>query len=296
MKMKSRHARLRDLAIGRFFMDGCNIARLSLEDLLLDSRPNKACPLKARWRRWLAAMAAMTLAAAACAQAPQLQVLTEEYPPLSFTRDGELQGMAAEMVAEIQRRAGHGVPVQVLPWARAYQMALSRPNVALFSTARTPDREKLFQWVGPLCVGKTSLYARRGAGVQLQSLADAAAVDTVIVPREDYKVQLLKNAGLTNLLLTNSQEQMVRMLLTGRGTLMAAHNLTLPTLLSGVGASMQDLELVHTFYQTETYVAFSSGTPAETVGAWQTALDAMKHDGSFARIYARWLPGETPPP
>lgn len=243
----------------------------------------------------LALVLAALCAPRAHAQLPELQVLTEEYPPLSFTRNGELRGLAAEVVAEVQRRAGRPVPVQVLPWARAYPMALSQPNVALFSTARTPEREKLFRWVGPLFVGKTSLYARRGSGVRLSSLADAAAVDSIIVPREDYKEKLLRAAGLDNLVLANNHEQMVRMLLTGRGRLMAANNLTLPALLEGAGATMQELELVHTFHQSEAYVAFSLGTPDETVRAWQAALDSMKRDGSFARIYARWLPSEVPP-
>ncbi|MEW6706032.1 MAG: transporter substrate-binding domain-containing protein [Pseudomonadota bacterium] len=253
-----------------------------------------------RRRRWaLGAALAAALAGAfgdtAFAQPGPLQVLTEEYPPLSFTRDGKLHGLAAETVEEIQRRAGSSAPVQVLPWARAYQLAQSQPNVALFSTARTPEREKLFLWAGPLFVGKTSLYARRGSGLQYASLSEAAAVDAIIVPREDYKVQLLKAAGLNNLLLANNHEQMVRMLLTGRGTLIAANNLTLPALLEGVGAGLQDLELVHTFHRSEAYVAFSLGTPEATVRSWQAALDSMKRDGSFARIYARWLPGEAPP-
>jgi polar amino acid transport system substrate-binding protein len=255
-------------------------------------------PRAGRLRRALLALLASSAAAAALpavAQLPELQVLTEEYPPLTFTRDGELRGLAAEVVIEMQRRLGSTTPIQVMPWARAYPMALSQPNVALFSTARTAEREKLFRWCGPLFVGKTSLYARRGAGLQLHSLAEAAGVDSIIVPREDYKVQLLKAAGLNNLVLANTHEQMVRMLLTGRGTLMAANNLTLPALLSGIGAEPGDLELVYTFNETAAYVAFSLGTPEETVRNWQAALDSMKRDGTFARIYARWLPGEAAP-
>jgi polar amino acid transport system substrate-binding protein len=252
-------------------------------------------------QRRRAALLATLLAAAwvpwparAAEPLPALQLLTEEYPPLSFTRDGELRGIAVELVAEIQHRVGSSVPVQVMPWARAYPMALHQPNVGLFSTARTPEREKLFQWVGPLFVGKTSLYALRGSGLRLHSLADAASAGPILVPREDYKEKLLRAAGLQNLLLANNHEQMVRMLLTGRAPLMAASNLTLPALLSQTGSDLQALELVHTFHQSEAYVAFSLGTPEETVRGWQAALDAMKRDGFFGRVVARWLPGDVP--
>ena len=100
---------------------------------------------------------------------------------------------------------------------------------------------------------------------------------------------------MANLQTVNTHEQMVRMVLYGRGTFMAANSLTLPTLLANVGASPQDLELVYTFHQAEAYVAFSQGTSADVVREWQAALNAMKRDKSFARIYAKWLPDETPP-
>lgn len=242
------------------------------------------------WWRWC--VACLLLVALLPARAADLRLLTEEYPPLSFMHDGRLDGLAVEIVDEVQRRVGSQASVQVLPWARAYQIALYEPDVGLFSTARTPERENLFRWVGPLFIGKTSLYARRGSGLQLHTLADAAAVDAVIVPREDYKQQLLKAAGLTNLQLVNTHEQMVRMLLMGRGTLMAANNLALPALLAGANASMKDVEALLTFQETAAYIAFSPGTAEDTVRRWQAALDAMRADGTLARIQARWVPEE----
>jgi polar amino acid transport system substrate-binding protein len=34
----------------------------------------------------------------------------------------------------------------------------------------------------------------------------------------------------------------------------------------------------------------SLGTPVETVRKWQSALDGLKADGTFAKIYRRYLP------
>src|SRR5881397_3481136 len=104
------------------------------------------------------------------ARGGELQLLTEEYPPLSFTRDGKVSGLSVEIVEEIQRRVGSRVPIQVLPWARAYRMAQEQPDVALFGTTRTAERDKLFQWVGPIVAGRTSLYTKRGTGLRLNSL------------------------------------------------------------------------------------------------------------------------------
>lgn len=228
-------------------------------------------------------------------RAAELEVLTEEYPPITFTRDGKVTGLGTEIVEEIQRRVGSTSRIGVVPWARAYQAALSQANVALFTTMRTPEREALFRWVGPLTTVKAGLYARRGSGLRLETLGEAKAVHRIVVPREYWTHQILRAAGFSNLDTADTPERMVRMLLAGRASLMAADNQTLPEILAQVGASTKDVELIHTFSTSQSYVVLSLGTPEDTARRWQRALNDMKRDGSFARIYAKWLPGEVPP-
>jgi polar amino acid transport system substrate-binding protein len=43
------------------------------------------------------------------------------------------------------------------------------------------------------------------------------------------------------------------------------------------------------------YLAFSRKTPDEVVRRWQAALDDLKKDGTFARLFAKWLPGKKMP-
>lgn len=38
--------------------------------------------------------------------------------------------------------------IKVLPWARAFNIALTQKNTLLYSVSRTPKREPLFQWIG----------------------------------------------------------------------------------------------------------------------------------------------------
>ncbi|MBC9045182.1 ABC transporter substrate-binding protein, partial [Pseudomonas aeruginosa] len=60
------------------------------------------------------------------------------------------------------------------PWDRVYQQALSEPGYGVFSTARTPEREDKFKWVGPLAVNDWVLMARGDSSIHLNSLEDAA--------------------------------------------------------------------------------------------------------------------------
>jgi polar amino acid transport system substrate-binding protein len=67
-------------------------------------------------------------------------------------------------------------------------------------------------------------------------------------------------------------------------------DITIQELASEAGYSMDDLEPVFTVVQTDFYIALSSDTPADVVQAWQTTLDSLKKDGTFEKIYRRYLP------
>jgi polar amino acid transport system substrate-binding protein len=237
---------------------------------------------------------ASLLLLSAVAAATDLQLLTEENPPLNFSENGQPKGLSVDVVQEIQRRVGNTNTIEIQPWARAYRTASTQANVAIFIMARTPAREDLFQWVGPVSASIASLYGKRGSGLRISSLDDAKAVDRILVVRDFYTHQLLQKLGFNNLELVPKPETMVKMAVNGRAPLMFAANITLPDLLEKAGAKRGDVELLYTITSLQTYIGFSLGTPKEIVTSWQAALDSMKRDGTYASLYAKWLPGETP--
>ena len=239
-------------------------------------------------------LACSTALVCTLAGAVDLQLLADENPPLSFSDNGQLKGLAVEVVQEIQRRVGNTNTIEIQPWPRAYRAASTEPNVGIFAMARTPAREELFQWVGPVSASRASLYGKRGAGIRISSLEDAKAIERIMVVRDFYTHQLLQKLGFTNLELVPKPETMVKMAVNARAPVMFTSNVTLPEMLDKAGAKPGDLELLYTVTSIQTYVAFSLGTPKTVVAQWQAALDAMKRDGSYASIYAKWLPAETP--
>ncbi len=245
-------------------------------------------------RRRLLIVACCAFMLCAPASATDLQLLTEENPPLNFSDGGQPKGLSVDVVQEIQRRVGNTNSIEVQPWSRAYRTASTLPNVAIFIMARTPAREELFQWVGPVSASVASLYGKRGSGLHINNLEDAKLVDHILVVRDFYTHQLLQKLGFVNLELVSKPETMVKMTVNGRAPLMFASNVTLPDLLDKAGAKRSDVELLYTITSLQTYIGFSLGTPKDVVGSWQAALDGMKRDGSYASIYAKWLPGETP--
>jgi len=113
---------------------------------------------------------------ALAAQGPELQALTESLPPLNYEQDGKVTGFSTDLLEMMAAEAAIPLQKQVLPWARAYDRGTQPGNTVLYSLVRTPERESLFRWVGPIGPRRILLYkwADR-ADIRLKSLEDARA-------------------------------------------------------------------------------------------------------------------------
>ena len=93
-----------------------------------------------------------------------LTLLTEEYPPYNFRQEGKLTGFAVDLMVLMLEKLDSGIgrdDIKLLPWARGYQIVKTKKNSVLFAMSRTPSRETVFKWVGPIESNKISLMARQ---------------------------------------------------------------------------------------------------------------------------------------
>jgi len=220
-----------------------------------------------------------------------LQLMTEDYPPVTFMQDGEVTGLATDMVKEICFRNRVPTRIRMTSWSSAYQMALVNPNVVLFSTERTEQREELFNWVGPIGHNITSFYARKGSGITVTSLDDAKRVAAIGTTTGWFSEQYLEGEGFTNLVSSPLPTDTVDKLINGEVDLAVFTDLTIPEILEQAGYAMDDIEPVYAVMTTYFYIALSLGTPQETVSLWRQTLQAMKDDGTFEQIYKKYVPG-----
>lgn len=102
--------------------------------------------------------------------------------PLYFTTDQPLAPPAPQFkhlphfvsdVRDVASRAGVGYRITRYPWKRAYAIALERKDACVFLTTRTPERERLFKWVGPIRESEWVLAGRAGVDYKIRTLEDA---------------------------------------------------------------------------------------------------------------------------
>ena len=228
---------------------------------------------------------------ASTAIAQPLTILTESDPPAQIVSpSGELSGYTIELVHEIQKLVGNNDPIKVLPWARAYQMIERGPRVVLFLMSRTKERNPLFQWVGPVMELEFGLYGKADTTLKLASLEDAKKVSKIGVYRDDARDQILTAAGFNNLQRTNTLPQNVKMIMLGRLDLYAGSSLTYADDARMAGYKPSDLKLVLPFKKIQVYIAMSSDMPVEIVNDWNNALDTLKQNGTFQKLWKKYYP------
>ncbi len=117
-------------------------------------------------------LSAVVAMSAQAAQAADLTLTTEDYPPFNYAKDGKVTGIATDVVNKLFERAGvKGAPT-LYPWQRAYAMAQEEPNTCVYTMARTEAREPLFKWVGPLISDDWVLWAKADSAIKAEKLDD----------------------------------------------------------------------------------------------------------------------------
>jgi polar amino acid transport system substrate-binding protein len=159
--------------------------------------------------------------------------------------------------------------------------------VALFSTSRLPQREKLFKWVGPLYFQRWGFYAKRQAHLEIRTIADARTVPRIGTYHDDAKEQYLETIGFRNLVSTNNNIGNVRHLMDGTIDLWVSSDFNMPYIVRYAGHDPLQLKLVLSFKTIGNYIAFSRLTSDHIVARWQETLDEIRRDGTWETFFRR---------
>ncbi|QSX29639.1 transporter substrate-binding domain-containing protein [Shewanella cyperi] len=209
----------------------------------------------------------------------RLNYLTEDYPPFNYSEDGQLKGISVDMLIAAAAKSGYIITpgqIKIMPWTRAYHQAMQGPDTVLFSTVRTPEREELFNWVGPISPVRVVLLARKKDAIVINQPGELAQY-SIGVMRDAIGEVLLKSMGMeSNLYRITNTASMVRMLQRGRVELWAYEDTVARWFTRREGLNFDDFEVVYLLQQSELYYAFSKDVPQPLLQSLQSGLDALK--------------------
>lgn len=205
-----------------------------------------------------------------------------------YDKHGNLYGMSTELIKALQQQVGDHSKIEILPWARAYAIAVSSDNVAVYDTIRTADREDKFKWVGPIKLYSVSLYAQRGVISNDTSLADLLKNHIACETRNTSIVSELLALGFEidkNLILSLKAGDCYTMVKLGRADLIAMHGDVTAKRRAELLAAGLDLQPVYPLQNIEMYLAFSKAVDDAVILKWQCALNKLVLQGEFRQLY-----------
>ncbi|HYD29278.1 MAG TPA: transporter substrate-binding domain-containing protein [Azospirillaceae bacterium] len=144
----------------------------------------------------------------------EVRVVTESYPPFNMELNGVVVGVATDLVRAMFEEAGVPHTLDIMPWQRAYQSALGDKDTCVYSTTETPERQPLFEWIGPLVTNNWVLFARDDRDFSLSRLEDARKLSiggyqgdatALFLERQGYNVDVAMRDDLNPAKLVNGR-------------------------------------------------------------------------------------------
>ncbi|WP_020591464.1 substrate-binding periplasmic protein [Kiloniella laminariae] len=218
-------------------------------------------------------------------RAAELSLVTEEYPPLNmYGPEGEITGIATELLRLAAKEIDLALDIRLLPWKRGYFLARNRPQTCIYSTWRTEEREDLFLWVGPLAKDAWSFYARADSKIRLSRLQDTFDYNVGLVDGWGFTEHLQKSGHPKLDLVPANDETNLRKLLSGRIDLWGTGRISGQQILKG--EDDKKIKEIFAIREIGLWVACHKETDPALLSELQNALDKLERDGNADRVRA----------
>ena len=123
-----------------------------------------------------------------------------DWKPYAYMENGKVAGFAYEIAKNVFERAQVTLQYDIWPWARVIQTGLKEKNFMIGGLGRTPKREKLFHWVGPVTKGvDVFFYKLKTNPIKIKTLEDL----------KNYKVGVTRGTYTHDYLVMNGLEKSI---------------------------------------------------------------------------------------
>lgn len=225
-----------------------------------------------------------------------LKFYTEDYYPLNYLDNNTPRGISIDVLGEMFRRLDTNLSENQLTlgsWEDGYRKTLNQTGTVIFSTARSPEREKLFLWVGPVFTEPNVIFSRTTDTPVITRPEDLAGLHIGAI-NDDIAAIDMASMGYRDLYLASDAKTLIRALENGTidGWAYAEH--PGKDLVARFAENPAAIRPVYTIKSHDYYYAFNRNTPIPLVQAVQRALDLVKsekdQDGTSAydRILKRY--------
>lgn len=247
------------------------------------------------WMGWLAVIL-MNCVMVKCLQAaePELKLLvaSQVAPKMFLDEDGKPTGYVTQVAAAIIRRAGYTPVVEAVPWARAYKLAQEGEGV-LAGLSKTIERGKIFNFTDVVLEDRVQVITLKKADLKISQFSDLKGKRVGIQRGSSYGEQFEAALPLFYEDRDNSGDSRLNKLVAERidAAVLSGGNTAVKyySKLAGVDMSLLTVQTPPLVVDLN-YIGIAKTRPdqAEVMARLNTAIAAMRADGSMAKIVAAW--------
>ncbi|NOQ29573.1 MAG: transporter substrate-binding domain-containing protein [Helicobacteraceae bacterium] len=225
-----------------------------------------------------------------------IKIYTEHYPPYNMkNKDGKLVGSSIEVLDAVLKKMNSSQSVKdvkLRSWAKSYAIAQKIDNAMVFSTTKTSTREPLFKWVGPIATATVGVIALKSKKINIKKVSDfnkykIGAVlkdigETLLLEAGVSKnsIQYVKGEDAINISFNKMKKNRIDMFVYNINVALANAKME--------GFDVNKYEIVYTLKVGYQYFAFKKNTDDKIIKKWQSALDAIKKDGTYDKIHSKY--------
>jgi len=221
-----------------------------------------------------------------------LDVYIAEYPPFQIiNEDKHHSGFAVELFDHITKISELDVQYIAVPWVRAKAMVAKQTDSILFTMARTPEREKIYEWVATVYVVNEGVFALKSReDIKINSLTDVHQY-SLALPRGDVSVNTLNifPDHTDGVYIVEHQEQCIKMLGLKRVDLNYNNDVGFFNAAKMLGFKPSNFKQVFVTGQTELGIVANKNTKPESINKIRIALDALKQNGVYSQLQNKWF-------
>jgi polar amino acid transport system substrate-binding protein/cystine transport system substrate-binding protein len=222
-------------------------------------------------------------------------VMSGEYPPFSQPdEDGAMIGFDADVARELAARLGVEPRLQQAEFASIIGGVQAGVfDITVASHARTPERERAVDFIGPYYYSGAQLFVREDSEFEsYEDLRDAGA--TIAVDLGGTNQQWLEDDGYPSIATYSGVQDSLQAVLSGR-----ADAIFTSPIVGNLAISEQGLPLKAIgglLFEENAWVTIAQNQP-ELKAAIEAALEEMREDGTLRDISERWIGADitTPP-
>ena len=240
--------------------------------------------------KWLSIIIFTLISVFSYADETALSLVTEDYPPYAYEENGQIKGIAVEIVSALVKEAKINASTDIYPFARAFHNATTKADTGIFPLIKLPEREKLLIWGSELFPINAYVYTLKSRSeIKVNSVADLHKLaNGAILNAADHIY--LKELGVKNIQTVVKLEQNLQKMLLGR-----IDTVIMPEVCFNFIVKKMKLDK-NKFHKalkvkrlsTSAYLAFNKQTDQQIIDRLNGAFKVIKENGIYKKIIDRY--------